>query len=207
MDERPHCPGKGVGRRHRFRHTVNSLGSPFPLAHSLQCQRARAADPFNRGALLLTNNEREKVMKKEEVVEAIVLGKKARGLTWEAIAGELGHGTVWVTSACLGMNSMPESVADKVCQLFDLPAAAKAALMEFPCKTWEKAVPQDPLIYRLYEIVGVYGDTLKEVIQEKFGDGIMSAIDFSMDVEKEENPKGDRVIVTMNGKFLPYKTW
>ena len=146
-------------------------------------------------------------MKKEEVVEAIVLAKKANGLSWEGIAGELGLGTVWVTSACLGMNSMPEEVADKLCKLLELPAEAKSAMMEYPTKTWEESVPQDPLIYRLYEIVGVYGDTLKEVIQEKFGDGIMSAIDFSMDVEKEENSKGDRVVVTMNGKFLPYKTW
>ncbi|MCP5208507.1 MAG: cyanase [Hahellaceae bacterium] len=146
-------------------------------------------------------------MKKEEVIEAVVLAKKSKGLTWEGIAGELGMGTVWVTSACLGMNSMTEEVADKVCKILDLPAAAKPALMEYPTKTWEKSVPQDPLIYRLYEIVGVYGDTLKEVIQEKFGDGIMSAIDFSMDVEKEENPKGDRVVITMNGKFLPYKAW
>lgn len=146
-------------------------------------------------------------MKKEEVVEAVVLAKKAKGLTWEGIAEELGMGTVWVTSACLGMNSMPEDAADKVCKLLDLPDEAKPALMEYPTKTWEKSVPQDPLIYRLYEVVGVYGDTLKEVIQEKFGDGIMSAIDFSMDVEKKEDPKGDRVILTLNGKFLPYKTW
>lgn len=147
------------------------------------------------------------MMKKEEVVEAVVLAKKEKALSWEAIAQELGLGTVWVTSACLGMNSMPEEPADKLCALLDLPEGAKSALMEYPTKTWEKSVPQDPLIYRLYEIVGVYGDTLKEVIQEKFGDGIMSAIDFSMDVEKQEDPKGDRVIVTMNGKFLPYKTW
>ena len=146
-------------------------------------------------------------MKKEDVVEAIVLAKKAKGLSWEDIAGELGLGTVWVTSACLGMNSMPEEVAEKLYKLLELPAEAKSAMMEYPTKTWEESVPQDPLIYRLYEIVGVYGDTLKEVIQEKFGDGIMSAIDFSMDVEKEENSKGDRVVVTMNGKFLPYKTW
>tara|TARA_R110002072_G_scaffold1130_9_gene9420 strand:- start:9256 stop:9696 length:441 start_codon:yes stop_codon:yes gene_type:complete len=146
-------------------------------------------------------------MKKEDVVEAIVLAKKAKSLTWEGIANELEMGTVWVTSACLGMNSMPEEVADKVCAMLDLPAEAKPAMMEYPTKTWEKSIPQDPLIYRLYEVVGVYGDTLKEVIQEKFGDGIMSAIDFSMDVEKEENPNGDRVILTLNGKFLPYKTW
>ena len=104
--------------------------------------------------------------------------KKAQGLSWEGIAAELGYGTVWVTSACLGMNSMPEAVADKVCTLFGLPAQAKSVLMEYPTKTWEKSVPQDPLIYRLYEIVGVYGDTLKEVIQEKFGDGIIECYRF-----------------------------
>jgi cyanate lyase len=146
-------------------------------------------------------------MKKEDVIEAIVLAKKSKGLSWEDIAGELGKGTVWVTSACLGMNSMPEEIAGKVCTLLDLPVEAKPAMMEYPTKTWDRSVPQDPLVYRLYEVVGVYGDTLKEVIQEKFGDGIMSAIDFSMDVEKEENPNGDRVVLTMNGKFLPYKTW
>ncbi|KZZ74325.1 cyanate hydratase [Oleiphilus sp. HI0132] len=146
-------------------------------------------------------------MKKEEVIEAIVLAKKSKELTWEGMAEEVGMGSVWLTSACLGMNSMPEEVADKVCALLDLPDEAKPALMEYPTKTWDQSIPQDPLIYRLYEIVGVYGDTLKEVIQEKFGDGIMSAIDFSMDVEKEENPKGDRVVLTMNGKFLPYKAW
>ena len=146
-------------------------------------------------------------MKKEDVVEAIVLAKNAKGLTWKAISSELGFGVVWVTSACLGMNSMPEAAAEKLCKLLDLPEGSKAALMAYPTKTWEQSVPQDPLIYRLYEIVGVYGDTLKEVIQEKFGDGIMSAIDFSMNVDKEENPKGDRVVITMNGKFLPYKTW
>jgi len=146
-------------------------------------------------------------MKKEEVVEAVVLAKNEKGLSWESIAKELELGTVWVTSACLGMNSMPEASADKLSKLLDLPAEAKPALMAYPTKTWEKSVPQDPLIYRLYEIVGVYGDTLKEVIQEKFGDGIMSAIDFSMDVDKQEDPKGDRVVITMNGKFLGYKTW
>lgn len=146
-------------------------------------------------------------MNKVEVTEAIILTKKNRDLTWEGIADAIGMGTVWVTSACLGMNSMPEEAADKLIDFLGLPSEAKPALMEYPTKAWEKEVPQDPLIYRLYEVVGVYGDTLKEVIQEKFGDGIMSAIDFTMDVEKEENPKGDRVIVTMNGKFLPYKAW
>jgi cyanate lyase len=146
-------------------------------------------------------------MNREELTEIIVLAKQAKSLTWEAIADDLGVGKVWLTSACLGMNSMPEAPADKLSALLQLPPEAKATLMSYPTKTWGWDVPQDPLIYRLYEIVGVYGDTLKEVIQEQFGDGIMSAIDFSMDVDKEENPKGDRVVITMNGKFLPYKSW
>lgn len=146
-------------------------------------------------------------MNKVEVTEAIILAKKNKSLTWEGIASEIGMSAVWTTSACLGMNSMPEPSAEALCQLLELPEGAKEALMEYPRKSWDFDIPQDPLIYRLYEIVGVYGDTLKQIIHEKFGDGIMSAIDFSMEVDKEENPKGDRVIINMNGKFLPYKSW
>ena len=80
-------------------------------------------------------------------------------------------------------------------------------LAEFPCKGLGAVVPTDPLIYRFYEIMQVYGMPLKSVIHEKFGDGIMSAIDFNMDIAKEENHKGDRVVITLNGKFLPYKSW
>ncbi|MEL0657796.1 cyanase [Psychromonas arctica] len=146
-------------------------------------------------------------MKKIDVTEAIFAIKKDRELTWEAISDAIGMSIVWTTSACLGMNSFTEEAADKLIKYLDLPVDSKATLLENPTKEWDKAVPQDPLIYRLYEVVGVYGDTLKEVIQEKFGDGIMSAIDFTMDVDKQEDPKGDRVIVTLNGKFLPYKAW
>lgn len=146
-------------------------------------------------------------MKKIDVTEAIFSIKKDRELTWEAISDAIGMSIVWTTSACLGMNSFTEETADKLIKYLDLPMDSKATLLENPTKEWDKAVPQDPLIYRLYEVVGVYGDTLKEVIQEKFGDGIMSAIDFTMDVDKQEDPKGDRVIVTLNGKFLPYKAW
>ncbi|WP_028293874.1 cyanase [Oceanobacter kriegii] len=146
-------------------------------------------------------------MNKLEMTETIIAAKIAKGVSWETIASEIGMGTVWVTSACLGKNSMPEEPAANLCKYLELSEDVETALKTFPTKTWDGAVPQDPLVYRLYEIVGVYGDTLKEVIQEKFGDGIMSAIDFTMDVEKEENPKGDRVVLTMNGKFLPYKAW
>lgn len=146
-------------------------------------------------------------MNKLDVTEAIFSIKKEKTLDWQDIADAVGMSVVWTTSVCLGMNSCPEPEAEKLVKYLGLPEQAKQVLMEYPTKEWDKSVPQDPLIYRLYEVVGVYGDTLKEVIQEKFGDGIMSAIDFSMEVEKEENPKGDRVILTLNGKFLPYKSW
>jgi cyanate lyase len=146
-------------------------------------------------------------MKKTDVVEAIVIAKQQKDLTWEGIAQRIGMSPVWTTSVCLGMNSAPADKAEALCQLLDLPEAAKAALMQCPSKSWEHSIPQDPLIYRLYEMIGVYGPTIKEIIHEKFGDGIMSAIDFSMDISKEENPKGDRVVINLNGKFLPYKAW
>jgi cyanate lyase len=146
-------------------------------------------------------------MTKVEMSEAIIIAKKEKELSWEAIASQVGLGTVFITSAALGMNSLVEEKAKKLCDVLSLGDDVKKALMEYPTKKFSQAIPTDPLIYRLYEIVGVYGDTLKEVIQEKFGDGIMSAIDYSMSVDKEENPKGDRVVITMNGKFLPYKAW
>lgn len=146
-------------------------------------------------------------MKKSEVIELIAEAKKAKQLSWESIASSIGMSPVWTTSVCLGMNSAPAEKAAALCELFDLPAGSAEALMECPTKTWGEVIPQDPLIYRLYEMIGVYGPTMKALIHEKFGDGIMSAIDFSMDIDKEENPKGDRVVITLNGKFLPYKAW
>ena len=146
-------------------------------------------------------------MTKMEMTEAIVAAKIAKNLTWEAIAAKLGKGVVWVTSACFGKNSMSKELADQLCDFLELDSKVSTALQALPHKSWDKTIPQDPVIYRLYEIVGVYGDTIKEIIHEKFGDGIMSAIDFSMRIEREANPAGDRVIVTMNGKFLPYKSW
>ena len=146
-------------------------------------------------------------MTKEEMTDLIMVAKKSRGLTWEAIGKELNLGATWVTSACFGMNSMSEESARMLCQFLELGDDVCAALQTFPHKSWDKLVPQDPVIYRLYEIVGVYGDTIKETIAEKFGDGIMSAIDFSMDIDKQEDPKGDRVVITLNGKFLRYTSW
>jgi cyanate lyase len=155
----------------------------------------------------MPNTSTSSLMSKLAMTEAVIAAKIAKGLTWQAIADEVGAGVVWVTSACFGKNSMPKAFADKLCALLDLPEDVNTALQAFPHKAWDKNIPQDPVIYRFYEIIGVYGDTIKEIIHEKFGDGIMSAIDYSMDISKEENPAGDRVVITMNGKFLPYKTW
>ncbi|MCB1876546.1 MAG: cyanase [Chromatiales bacterium] len=146
-------------------------------------------------------------MTKIEMTESILAAKATSGLGWEQIATQVGLAPVFLTSACLGMNSLKPEYADKLCQALGLPGEISTALQAFPHKSWDKLVPTDPVIYRLYEIVGVYGDTIKEIIHEKFGDGIMSAIDFSMHIDKEENPAGDRVKITMNGKFLPYKSW
>jgi len=146
-------------------------------------------------------------MNKEQMTDLIIASKKSKGLTWEGIASEMGMGATWVTSACFGMNSTSEEVAKRLCGILDLDDDVAVALQEFPHKAWDKTIPQDPVVYRLYEIVGVYGDTIKEIIGEKFGDGIMSAIDFSMDIDKQEDPKGDRVVITLNGKFLGYSSW
>jgi cyanate lyase len=146
-------------------------------------------------------------MNKIAMTEAIITAKTQSGLGWEDIAAKVGLAPVFLTSACLGMNSLKPEIADKVCAALGLPGEVSTALQQFPHKSWDKAVPTDPVIYRWYEIVGVYGETIKELIHEKFGDGIMSAIDFSMHIDKENNPAGDRVVVTMNGKFLPYKSW
>jgi len=151
--------------------------------------------------------ETKTMMSKVEMTEAIILAKAEKSIGWCDIAAAAGLSEVYTTSACLGMNHLETEPATKVVALLGLGADVETALQAYPHKSWEKAVPTDPLIYRLYEIVGVYGPTMKESVHEKFGDGIMSAIDFSMDIDKEENPAGNRVVVTMNGKFLPYKAW
>ena len=147
------------------------------------------------------------MMDKATMTETIIAQKLAKGLSWETMGTDLGMSPVWLTSACLGMNSAPKEKAAAIAEYLGLGSDVATALESYPTKIWDQAVPTDPLVYRLYEIVGVYGETLKEVIQEKFGDGIMSAIDFSMEVDKIEDPKGDRVLLTLNGKFLPYKSW
>ena len=147
------------------------------------------------------------LMTKEDVTTLILIAKKRTGMKWEEIAEGIGMSPVWTHSACMGMNAMPKAKAEALVALLDLPEEAVSVLQEYPTKIWEQAVPTDPCIYRLYEIVGVYGPTIKALIQEEFGDGIMSAIDFDMKITRVANPKGDRVKVEMSGKFLGYNSW
>ena len=134
--------------------------------------------------------------------------KKQKGWSWKEIGARLGHSPVWACAACLGQMSMTKEAAEKAAALFALTEDEARLLAEIPYRgSLPTAVPTDPLIYRFYEIVMVYGTTLKELIQEEFGDGIMSAIDFELALEREHDPKGDRVKITMSGKFLPYKRY
>jgi cyanate lyase len=148
-------------------------------------------------------------MTKKEMSEALLAAKKAKGLTWATLAEAVGLGEVWLASCGHGENCLTPDAAEKLAGILGLGPEVRAALCEPPLKGWtmEKPVPTDPLIYRFYEVVAVYGTTIKDVIQEKFGYGIMSAIDFKLEIDKQENPKGDRVVVTLNGKFLPYTKW
>lgn len=144
---------------------------------------------------------------REDVTIMILAAKKRAGLTWEEIAGKIGMSPVWTHSAAVGMNAMPPEKAQALAELLDLPAEAADMLAESPTKIWAQSVPTDPCIYRFYEIVGVYGPTLKALIHEEFGNGIMSAVDFDMTVSRVESPKGDRVKVEMSGKYLAYNNW
>ena len=131
--------------------------------------------------------------------------KKARKWSWADVAERLGHAPVWTCAACLGQMSMTADTAEKTGQLFDLSEAEVELLQEAPYRgSLPTAVPTDPLIYRFYELIQVYGTTWKEMIHEEFGDGIMSAISFNVDIERREHPGGDRVRITLDGKFLPY---
>jgi cyanate lyase len=147
-------------------------------------------------------------MSRIEVTEKIVTAKVTQGIRWADVAAKVGLSKEWVTAACLGQMTLSAEQAGVVAEIFGLTEAEKQWLMVVPYKgSLLSAVPTDPLIYRFYELVSVYGTTFKELIHEEFGDGIMSAIDFKMDLQREADPKGDRVSITMSGKFLPYKTY
>ncbi|WP_299180315.1 cyanase [uncultured Neptuniibacter sp.] len=148
------------------------------------------------------------ISNREEVTALILAKKVAKGVQWKEVADAIGLSKEWTTAACLGQMTFNKEQATIVGEIFDLPDEAVAWLQIVPYKgSLPTEVPTDPLIYRWYEVVNVYGSTIKELIHEEFGDGIMSAIDFSMDIQREENPNGDRVNVVLSGKFLPYRSY
>jgi cyanate lyase len=147
-------------------------------------------------------------MNRLDVTEKIMTEKVLKGIKWCDVAQQLGLSKEWVTAACLGQMTFSEEQAAIVGKIFSLTSEEIRWLQVVPYKgSLPTAVPTDPLIYRWYEVVNVYGATIKELIHEEFGDGIMSAIDFSMDITREADPKGDRVKVVLSGKFLPYKQY
>ena len=147
-------------------------------------------------------------MNRNDVTEKIITAKVSRGIQWADVASKVGQSKEWTTAACLGQMTLNGEQARVLGDIFGLTEDEQKWLQVVPYKgTLPTAVPTDPLIYRWYEIVSVYGTTIKELIHEEFGDGIMSAIDFKMDLTREPNPNGDRVSIVMSGKFLPYKTY
>ena len=147
-------------------------------------------------------------MNRHDVTELIIETKVRQGITWAQVAERVGLSKEWVTAGCLGQMTFTAEQAAVIGEVFALPEEAVRWLQVVPYKgSLPTSVPTDPLIYRFYELVSVYGTTFKELIHEEFGDGIMSAIDFKMDMQRQADPNGDRVNIVMSGKFLPYKTY
>ena len=147
-------------------------------------------------------------MHRTDVTEMIMTAKIRKDIKWSDVAAQVGLSKEWVTAGCLGQMTFDARQAAIVGEVFGLPEEAVLVLQQPPYRgSLPTAVPADPLVYRFYELVSVYGTTFKALIHEEFGDGIMSAIDFRMDLQREPNPAGDRVSITMSGKFLPYKTY
>ena len=147
-------------------------------------------------------------MNRLDVTEKIITTKVSKSLKWADVASAVGLSKEWVTAACLGQMTLTAPQAATVGEIFGLSAEEQKWLQVVPYKgSLPTAVPTDPLIYRFYELVSIYGTTFKELIHEEFGDGIMSAIDFKMDLQREPNAAGDRVNIVMSGKFLGYKTY
>jgi cyanate lyase len=142
-----------------------------------------------------------------EITGTLLQAKKKKGLSFADLEPVVGRDEVWIAALVYGQASASPEEAEKLASALDLGPEVAQELTEFPSKGLGPVVPTDPLVYRFYEIMQVYGMPMKAIIHEKFGDGIMSAIDFTLDIDKVEDPKGDRVKVTMNGKFLPYKKW
>ena len=147
-------------------------------------------------------------MKREHVTDLIIAAKIRKGIKWSELANLLGASKEWATAALLGQMTLTPQQAAAIVDKLELPEEAGLLLQQVPYKgSLPTAVPTDPLIYRFYELISVYGTTFKELIHEEFGDGIMCAIDFEMNLQRQPDPKGDRVNITMSGKFLPYKTY
>ncbi|NJM76975.1 MAG: cyanase [Acaryochloridaceae cyanobacterium RU_4_10] len=142
-----------------------------------------------------------------DITQQLLTAKQSKGLSFTDLEQLLGRDEVWIAALFYCQASASPEEAQKLVQALGLGPDIALALTHYPVKGLGPIVPTDPLIYRFYEIMQVYGMPMKEIIHEKFGDGIMSAIDFTLDIEKEADPKGDRVKVTMSGKFLPYKKW
>ena len=144
-------------------------------------------------------------MTRDEITQQIVASRAAKGLTWQQLADAIDKPVVWTTSALLGQHPIPAELGTVLVEMLDLDPAAVPVLAAVPMRGGlPTAVPTDPTIYRFYEVLQVYGGAIKELIHEQFGDGIMSAINFSVDIAKKPHPAGDRVVVTFDGKFLPY---
>jgi cyanate lyase len=146
-------------------------------------------------------------MKVSEVTDKLFAAKRQKALSFADLERIIGRDEMWIAALFYRQAKASQEEAEKITSALALARDVAEALQEFPMKGLGPVVPTDPLIYRFYEIMQVYGMALKAVIHEKFGDGIMSAIDFTLEVEKDEDPKGDRVRVVMSGKFLPYKKW
>ncbi len=143
-----------------------------------------------------------------EITEELLKAKQVKSMSFQDLGKLLGRDPMWVAALIYRQATASEDEASKLAQVLDLPPEITQKLTEYSVKgSLDPVIPTDPLIYRFYEIMQVYGMPLKALIQEEFGDGIMSAIDFTLNVEKETDPKGDRVKITMSGKFLPYKKW
>jgi cyanate lyase len=166
---------------------------------------ARTRERAMLGSFVCQEHGRSAVIR-EEATEQILEAKREKGLTFAAIAEKVGRHKVWTAAALLGQHPMDEREAEAVVDLLGLDPEVAEALREVPMRGSLYAdVPVDPTIYRLHEITQVYGTTIKALIHEEFGDGIMSAVSFKMDVERIESDEGPRVRITYEGKFLPYK--
>lgn len=147
-------------------------------------------------------------MSRLAVTEKIISTKVSKGLQWADVAKKVGQSKEWTTALCLGQMTATPAQAKVLGEVFSLSDEEQKWLQVVPYKgSLPTTVPTDPLVYRFYELISVYGSTIKELIHEEFGDGIMSAIDFTMDLQRETDPNGDRVNIAMSGKFLPYKPY